>query len=266
MPCIAAHPVYATEALLEALQTQGAVSIPGALDPSLCASTRAAIDALRPEHWDEMHADPRGYGGGRHLDRYLCIFNRDPYWLQFLDRPGFIDLAEAALGHDCHVIGLTAWRSHPGFRGEPLHVDYLPLTWPAGALPDAVQIPMYVLTVHFYLSDITADLAPTRIVPRSHRAGRMPADGEGDWNGVAALPVLARTGDALVFRSDVWHAGSDNTTADRVRYLLQVHYGRREMAAHYSPYLEWRYHPAVLAAASQRQRRLLGEHEPGAYD
>jgi len=263
---LARHPVYATDALLEALRTLGAAVIPGALDEALCERARTAIDGLQPEHWDEVHADSQGLGGGRHLDRYLCVFNRDPYWLQFLDRPGVIDLAEAALGADCHVIGLTAWRSHPGFRGEPLHVDYLPLTWTAGSLPDAMRIPMYILTVHFYLCDVTADLAPTRIVPGSHRAGRAPAAGESGWNATPALPVTAHTGDALVFRSDVWHAGSDNTTADRTRYLLQVHYGRREMAAHYSPYLEWRYNPAVLAAASQRQRRLLGDFEPGPYD
>ena len=78
--------------------------------------------------------------------------------------------------------------------------------------------------------------------------------------------MLANAGDALIFRSDVWHAGSDNITAQEVRYLLQVHYARREMAQHFSPYLEWRFDPDLLAAASKRQRRLLGEHEPGPYD
>jgi hypothetical protein len=38
------------------------------------------------------------------------------------------------------------------------------------------------------------------------------------------------------------------------------------MAQHFSPFLEWRFNPAVLAAATMRQRRLLGGHPPGAYD
>ena len=42
--------------------------------------------------------------------------------------------------------------------------------------------------------------------------------------------------------------------------------GRREMAQHFSPFMEWRFNPDVLAAASKRQRRLLGDHDPGAYD
>ena len=62
------------------------------------------------------------------------------------------------------------------------------------------------------------------------------------------------------------HSGAVNATADRTRYLLQVHYARRMVAQKFSPYLEWRFNPAVLAACTPRQRRLLGDHRPGAYD
>ena len=248
-----AHAVYETAAIVAALEHDGCALVTAAIAPQQCSSACAHIDALEPLHWDETHAR-----NGRHLDRYLNVFNRDPYWLQFLDRPGIIEAAEAVLGSDCHIIGETAWRSHPGFRGEPLHVDYAPLERPEGAPRDDVRIPIFLLTVHFYLNDLTADLAPTRVVPGSHRSGRAPR--------AEAEPVLACAGDALLFRSDVWHAGSDNRTASDVRYLLQVHYGRREMAQHFSPYLEWRFDRGVLAAASRRQRRLLGDHEPGAYD
>ena len=258
------YAVYEIEAMRDALEGDGCASMAGALTQEQCESAIARIDALEPLHWDEAHG--RAGAADRRLDRYLNVFNRDPYWLQFIDRPGIIDLAESALGPDCHIIGETAWRSHPGFVGEPLHADYAPIAWPDGALPGALRIPMFVLTVHFYLTDVTADLAPTRVVAGSHRAGRAPNADETSWNGREAAAVLARAGDALVFRSDLWHAGSDNRTAERVRYLLQVHYGRREMAQHFSPYLDWRFNPAVLAAATKRQRRLLGDHDPGPYD
>jgi ectoine hydroxylase-related dioxygenase (phytanoyl-CoA dioxygenase family) len=127
-------------------------------------------------------------------------------------------------------------------------------------------VPPFIVTAHFYLSDVTPELAPTRIVPGSHRAGRAPHAHEREWNGRAPETVLARAGDALLFRSDVWHGGSSNTSAGCVRYLLQVHYGRREMAQHFSPFLDWRFDPAVLAAATKRQRSLLGDHQPGPYD
>jgi ectoine hydroxylase-related dioxygenase (phytanoyl-CoA dioxygenase family) len=255
------YAVFETDAMLAALDRDGCVLVPAAVTRDLCDDSRRRIDTLEPQHWDETHAV-----GGRCMDRYLNVFNRDAAWLRFLERPGIIDLAEAALGRDCHVVGETAWRSHPGFRGEPLHADYLPFTWPEGALPDAVRVPAFILSAHFYLNDVTADLAPTRVVPGSHRAGRAPRATESQWNGRAPERVLARAGDVLIFRSDVWHGGSDNTTGRDVRYLLQVHYGRREMAQHFSPFLEWRFEPHVLAAASARQLRLLGAHEPAAYD
>ncbi|MNC55279.1 hypothetical protein D3C75_1048000 [compost metagenome] len=69
-----------------------------------------------------------------------------------------------------------------------------------------------------------------------------------------------------MFRSELWHAGSDNRSADRSRYLLQVHYGRRMVAQKFSPYLHFQFNPAVLAAATPRQRRLLGEHAETEYD
>jgi ectoine hydroxylase-related dioxygenase (phytanoyl-CoA dioxygenase family) len=255
------YAIYETEALVAALDEDGCACIAGALPADVCDEARLAIDALQPRHWDETRDT-----GGAFLDRYLCVFNRDAYWLRFLDRPGVIDLAEALLGADCHIVGETAWRSHPGFTGEALHVDYLPLTWDEGALPATLRLPVFILTVHFYLNTVTADLAPTRVLPGSHRAGRVPRAGETSWSGTSAEVVLARAGDALVFRSDLWHAGSDNSSERGVRYLLQVHYGRREMAQHFSPFIDWRFDPAVVAAASKRQRRLLGDHKPGAYD
>jgi hypothetical protein len=48
--------------------------------------------------------------------------------------------------------------------------------------------------------------------------------------------------------------------------LVAPHYGRRMVAQKFSPYLEWRFNPEVVAACTPRQRRLLGDHAPAAYD
>ena len=89
-----------------------------------------------------------------------------------------------------------------------------------------------------------------------------PAAGKGQ----SLEPVLCKSGDALIFRCDLWHSGSANATEDQVRYLLQVHYGRRMVAQKFSLYLDWQFNPSVLKACSPRHRRLLGDHRPGAYD
>ncbi len=250
-------PPALTAERLRALHSEGFVLLPGVLDGLQIQLLRYAIDGLKPQHWD--------YSGL--LEHYKCVFNRDPLWLPFLDLPGVIELAEAALGGDCHVIGQTAWRCHPGFQGMGLHLDYLAMQLPRSLLSDpAFELPMQICTCHLYLDDIDQDLCPTRVVPGSHRAGRPPRAGEEHWHGRTAQAVLCQAGDALMFRSELWHAGSENSSAERIRYLLQVHYGRRMVAQKFSPYLHWCFNPEVLAAASARQRRLLGEHEEAEYD
>jgi ectoine hydroxylase-related dioxygenase (phytanoyl-CoA dioxygenase family) len=253
---VQAFDLYATDAMAAALDADGCIRVRAALPAALAAAARDAVDALVPVHWDD-----RGV-----MERYKNVFNRDPFWLPFLDRPGLIDLAERLLGPDCRIIGQTAWRTHPGYRAEPLHLDYLPLEVPEQAYAAGLRVAPFIVTVQFYLCDVPVELGATQVIVGSHRAGRAPRSGECDWHGHAAEAVPCAAGDALVFRSEVWHRGGDNATRDRVRYVLQVHYARREMAPHFSPYLDWRFDPAVIAAASPRQRRLLGDHEPGAFD
>ncbi len=242
---------------LQSLHDRGYVLIPGVLDPLRIALLRCAIDDLQPLHWD--------YQGL--LEHYKCVFNRDPLWLSFLDLPPLIELAEAVLGADCHVIGQTAWRSHPGYPGMGLHLDYLPMEMPdwIRAREDFSQ-PAQILTAQVYLCDIDDAVGPTWIVPGSHRAGRPPRDGEDSWLGQGARAVLCQAGDALVFRSDVWHSGGANSSGGRDRDMLQVHYGRRMVAQKFSPYLTWRFFHDFGIEAPPRQRRLLGEHQESVYD
>lgn len=267
-------------AIARSLEEDGYALIPGVLTDAEVTEARRRIDDLTHFGFD------RASDQGRGKDHWKCVFNRSPYWLSFIDRPGVIDGLEQVLGNDCHITGQTAWRTFPGDGDErpALHVDQLLFPVPEElAASGQVRIPCYLATLHFYLSDIDEDLCPTWVVPGSHRSGRGPGAGtavannpnpnrgflageERSWNGVQEQPVLCKAGDALLFRSEVWHRGSKNRTEDRVRYLLQVHYGARQMAQRFSPYTEFAYNREVLAAANERQLRLLGKHRPTAYD
>ena len=245
------------DAMAEAIHEDGFALMPGVLSAPDVEAARAKIDALEPFGFDAQGL----------TDHYKCVFNRDPFWLQFLDKPGVIDLAEATMGKECHIIGETAWRSHPGHNGWSPHTDRVFFELPEAVAPK-VRIPIYLCTAHFYLSDIPEELCPTYVIPGSHKSGRSldwGKDPEPKWEGRGLEPVLCKAGDVLFFRSEIWHTGSQNRS-DQTRYLLQVHYSHRYIAQQFSPYITWQFNPEVLAAANSRQLRLLGNHSQGAYD
>ncbi|RYG70247.1 dioxygenase [bacterium] len=247
--------------MAKAIHEDGFALIPNVLSPEEVASLRAGIDRLEPFGFDS--------GPPRVSEHYKCVFNRERLFLSYLDRPGIIDLAEATMGSECHIIGQTAWKSHPGHNGWSPHTDRVFVEMPEeSALDPRFQLPIYLCTAHFYLDDLTLDLAPTWVIPGSHRSGKAIGGGRDNnptWQGKELEPVLCKAGDVLFFRSEIWHTGSENTS-EQARYLLQVHYSHRWIAQQFSPYMQFQFNPEILAVANPRQRRLLGDHRPGAYD
>jgi hypothetical protein len=80
-----------TAGQLQALHDDGFALIPNVLSADEVATARAAIDRLEPFGFDALGA----------TDHYKCVFNRDVFWLNMLDRAGVVDLAEAAMGKEC---------------------------------------------------------------------------------------------------------------------------------------------------------------------
>lgn len=262
---------FDTDGIVRGLEQEGYAFMPGILTPEQCAEMRTKIDQL-----DFPEGDGNGQGKG--IDHHKVVFNRDPYWLQFIDQAGIIDAVERLQGSDCHIIGMSAWRSPPGAGGWGMHVDQLFVPMDEELLTSGrVKLPVFLQTLHFYLNDMDLDLCPTWVVPKSHLSGRGPTSkpvneqngftggDQNSWNGNEAVPVLCKQGDTLLFRSEVWHTGSKNVTTDRTRYLLQVHYGRRGMAQRFPPYLKFHYNPEVVGRCNERQLRLIGKHKIGAY-
>jgi ectoine hydroxylase-related dioxygenase (phytanoyl-CoA dioxygenase family) len=250
---------------VKAMEEDGYAYLPGVLDAAEVAELRAAMDRLTaiPASYDH-HTLPAT--GGFFNKSINNVFNRDPHFLPYVDRPGVIEIAEAVHGPDCHIIGMTAWLTGPGRPDQRLHADWQPLTLPVEVMNHpGVKIPIYISTAHYYLDDLYEELGPTQFIPGSHRAGRAP-NGDTTYQGVSPQSILCKAGDVVIFRSEVWHRGTANRS-ERVRYLLQVHYAQRMITQKFPPYLNrFQFDEAILARATPRQRRLLGEHRPSNYD
>jgi hypothetical protein len=86
------------------------------------------------------------------------------------------------------------------------------------------------VTALFYLVDVDVALCPTWVIPKSFRSGRTPRPGETSWRDNKPTVVCAQQGDCLLFRSDVWHGGGLNDTAERHRFVCETVYGARKIS------------------------------------
>jgi hypothetical protein len=90
--------------MTQAMHDDGFVIIPNVLSPLEVEELKGAIDRLPFEPEQVSQWMP-------------CVFNREKIFLDYIDRPGIVDLAEATMGKSGHIIGESAWRSHPGHNG-----------------------------------------------------------------------------------------------------------------------------------------------------
>ena len=141
------------ESQVEALERDGYVYFPGVLDADEIAELRATMDRLEaiPASHDR---DETLENGDTFLHKLISnSFNRDPLYLQFLDRSPVIEVVEAAHGEDCHCIGMHSWLTGPGRPDQGLHTDWLPISLPADVRSDPhVKIPIFITTAHYILT------------------------------------------------------------------------------------------------------------------
>ena len=113
---------------VKTIQDDGFVYFPSVISSDEVAELRSAMDRLEeiPEYFDKAQGSWSRY--------FNDAFNRGEIFLQYLDKPGIIELAEEIHGADCHIIGMTAWITGPGRPDQTLHVDYLPMSFAGGHL------------------------------------------------------------------------------------------------------------------------------------
>ncbi len=123
------------------------------------------------------------------------------------------------------------------------------------------------------LQDCPAPCGPTGVIPGSHRSGRPPPRDRLDdptltWEDQHPVVLEAAAGDVQLFVSDVWHRRMPTGPGDAGRFFLQVHYGRRDLAQRLRPTAEVNHLDPQLAATAteERERSLLGLHQPFFYD
>ena len=259
---------------VERMNTDGFVVFPKLLDAAGTEHLRSLMDEIGGPYENFIH---RGHYGetseeameAGSVNKHIgCPFAQMPEFLEYMDKGDAIKVIQTIHGPGTRVIGGSVWVTGPGRYPMGLHVDYQPFGLPEDIAMDArVKIPIMISTLHYYLNDMYPELGPTLVVPGSHRADRAP-NSETGWNGTEAQALQCKAGDAMLFRSDLWHGALPNSSEEK-RYMLQVHYGTPYISGSYTGF-----HKRLdlcqetLDAASPTQRQLLGERDsgdPGSY-
>ena len=259
------------------LEEDGHALLSGAFSPKDVAELRREIEAVYRDYPPD-HRPGSTTAAQAEMYRYE-MFNRSSACQAAISRPQILDVVEPLLGEDCHVVSCTAWRNPAGNesapRGLQWHVDGGPYiarrpdqTWPAH-----IPYPVFVVTSHLYLQDVTIADGPTAILPGSHKSGRLPPqkrewDTDLTYEGRGAAVHVARAGDVTLFVSETWHRRMPPSEMGRGRFFLQTVYGRREVAQRVRLTEELNaVGPAALArTTSDRERQLLGIHPAAFYD
>lgn len=255
---------------IQQLNRDGYLVIEGVLSPQETATLTAGVERTFNEPCQEAE---QHYGPTMARIWRPRMFENGPEFEAVIDHPGIIDLVEAVLGPDCHLIANSALRTGPGDGISQWHVDeVVRFPRPRGVpLDERIPMPCFVLNFNYYLSDVDAELGPTEFVPGSHRAGRAPDSGDMDaagmpaYEGRAAVAATAPAGSAVLWNDQTWHRGGPNSTRDRTRWVLQAPYGRRFIAQRFWPFVNYHMPEQILQRANPRRQRLLGRHAPGAY-
>jgi phytanoyl-CoA dioxygenase PhyH len=232
---------------------------------------RAAQDALwlhfpRP---DDYFADPARHS--HYAQSQFAGVEEFPYRSFDLNRlafhPDLVDAAERFLGTtELHLYKVELWAKYAGAvdYDQPLHRDYGSHSLVVPRLDGRYR----QMTTFIYLSDVTLDDGPTRIVP--YESGKdvpfTPLYLEPGALADAEIPAVAPAGSLLIYRTDILHRGSNFTAAGRARFSLLADYQARgttwggKMAWPKQAPNRW---AKLIPQCSVRERDLFGFPRPG---
>jgi hypothetical protein len=260
--------VRLSDATLDEVRHQGFALVEGFLSPD---ELRAAQQALwlhfpRPE---DYFADP-----AVHPDYARSQFagvEEFPYRSWDLNHlaihPDLVDAAERYLDTtELHLYKVELWAKYAGAVNydQPLHRDYGSHSLVAPRPDTRYQ----QLTSFIFLSDVTEEDGPTRIVP--YEKGKdvpfTPLYIEFGALADVEVPAVGPAGSLFIYRTDILHRGSDMTGAGHARFSLLADYQVRgttwggKMAWPKQSPERW---AKLMPQCSVRERDLFGFPRPG---
>ena len=198
---------------LQNLELEGYLVLPGVL-------SSAHLEQLRAET-AQLETAPVSYSV--HQRTRANIQFSGGAITQLIAHPPVVQFLSALLGDDIVFMTYTYAISEPGHPGISLHADGQPYGSKIFGYEGSCPI---IIRVLYYLDDLTPEVSPFRVVPRSHLSLHADANPYKRYEGhPEELMVTAKAGSALLLNHRVFHGNFPNVG----------HYARRMLAIAYRP-------------------------------
>jgi ectoine hydroxylase-related dioxygenase (phytanoyl-CoA dioxygenase family) len=197
------------------LDRDGYAVLTGVLTGQLLNTMRTRLAGLLNEEGEQAGLEVHQEAGA---DRLADLVNKDPVFEICFTDPRLLACVAHVLG-EFKLSSLNFRAALPGDGLQALHTE-------GGGVTDPARY--QVCNSVWLLDDFTADNGATRVVPGSHRSGKVPRDVMPDVRAAHAEEVLllAPAGTVVVFNSHLWHGGTLNST-QRPRRALHSYFTRR---------------------------------------
>lgn len=207
--------------------------------PELVATLRSRIAELFVELGDQAGSE---FKQEPDTDRLANLVNYGEVFEQAIAQPKLLAAVEQVIGREFKLSSLNARSARPNTTWtQPLHCD-------TGALPD--ERGNSVCNIVWMLDDFTLENGPTRYIPGTHKAGKLPQDVLADASAPHAEEkfLTGKAGTVAVMNAHLWHGGTANRTG-KPRLALHSFYCRRDQP-------QQQYQKRLLSESVQQQ---LGE-------
>ena len=232
------------------LDERGYVVLPDLMGQELLSALRRRVDELYAEEGERSGWEFKQEPQARRLANLVNkgeIFGRMILTPEILERVGYV------LGSEFKLSSLNARTGNPhSDTVQPLHAD-------SGAVPD--EKGYWVSNSVWMLDDFTLQNGATRVVPGSHRSGKLPQEALSD----PAAPhpdellLTGKAGTVAVVNAHTWHGATANRTS-RPRRALHAFYTRWDKPQ--QQYQKKLLAPDVQLGFSPELRKLLALDDP----
>lgn len=197
--------------LADLLRTDGYVIVDNLVPDAL-------MDAIEGDLAPHLEATPMGYNAmiGKKTKRTGALVARSPACRTLIQNPTVLDVCSDFLGHaTAFQLMLTQVISiEPGESDQALHRDQNAFDF--YPFPDDYHVQCNTL---WAMTDYTAEMGATRVVPGSQVGDKKPTDYRDD----ECLQAEMTRGSVLLYSGKIVHSGAANRS-DRVRRAINVNY------------------------------------------